>query len=77
MRSERWVGVASWLVWMLLDGVTQVPQDILTYILQESNNLEGIKDFDLEDMVDEFCYLLSELVSFFVHHLAFLILIIN
>ncbi|XP_030830518.1 cholesterol 24-hydroxylase [Strongylocentrotus purpuratus] len=32
----------------------QVPQDILTYILQESNNLEGIKDFDLEDMVDEF-----------------------
>ncbi|XP_030837275.1 cholesterol 24-hydroxylase-like [Strongylocentrotus purpuratus] len=33
----------------------QVPRDILTYILQESNNSEGgIKDFDLEELVDEF-----------------------
>ncbi|XP_787104.4 cholesterol 24-hydroxylase [Strongylocentrotus purpuratus] len=55
----------------------QVPQDILTYILQESNNLEGIKDFDLEDMVDEFVTFFgagqettSNLLSFTLLHLG-------
>ena len=31
-----------------------VPQDILTYILRGTDNLKGIQDFNLEDMVDEF-----------------------
>ncbi|XP_041474087.1 cholesterol 24-hydroxylase-like isoform X1 [Lytechinus variegatus] len=55
----------------------EVPQNILTYILQESNNLKGIENFDIEDMIDQFLTFFaagedttSNLLSFTFLHLG-------
>ncbi|XP_038073597.1 cholesterol 24-hydroxylase-like [Patiria miniata] len=32
-----------------------IPNDILTYILQQSDDLQGDEDFNMENMLDEFC----------------------
>ena len=33
----------------------QIPQDILTYILHQSDDLQADVDFNMENMLDEFC----------------------